>query len=914
MTAEAAIEPAEDSIPLRVVSMLMTLLCLAASCAYTQMPLFLSFLYLWFAVTGCYVSYFMRQQRPKWLVIAITVGLAAVILKFVQEISGQYHMNKLEGLTPFIHVLAGLLTLHTFDLRARSDINISTLIAMGLFACTAVLGRDLPFGGFVVGVIVLATVLLYFESVARTKAGEGAQHPPPAMAQDQPLRSTSGSALLPICALPALALFLFLNLPRVDSLFDLVAARFHSSPVHFSDSFLAGLGGGGLFGGDSHSSKGDGQDGSGGSGGKGGAGQNGASKGAGDKAAGKKANPQNKNGAAPGASTKAQPKPDANASASSKAQGENKKAPGGTGNKPAPDNTKPSDNGGKGTGDKQESGPFGGGQAKPKPNMVESDDLIFRDQKAVSHDNDVYMTVLSNRLVYLKRMVYDSYDGSRWRASLHGQPAICQRLDGEWAELGGVPSLFLPANYRADEVEQEITCEIPLGQVVPAAYVPQKIDIGKEQISVDEYGVLRCKRGLPEDITYRVRSKVPDWDLNQLRQTKLSSADQAKTRQTMPNCLQLPETIPPEVKQLTDKITAGESTWFSKAERICKYLRYHYKYSTAPYVEDKEHDLVADFLFRKKEGACGEFSSAFVVMCRLAGIPARCVGGYSPGELNTRTGWREIRGKDGHAWGEIFEPGLGWVPFDATPTGTMPEQPKQENPLLSAIKQTFQAASIAFEASQMDRQIGKGSEQAYEIRMKEVSHRGARPSGPISPVNVDLTASSPGDDPGSPGDARSGAGSAAERGGSKNADKGRSKNFSVSWQVVAFALALIPFIYLLAKSILARLGAQGNNPRLVKGVKPATLLYLKLVEDLKRMKILRRPSDTPDELTQRFFELLDSGQTFHPELPGLFKEFIDIYSAERFSDQGYSPENYKQLREIGSKIHSLSRGRYTDKS
>ena len=43
---------------------------------------------------------------------------------------------------------------------------------------------------------------------------------------------------------------------------------------------------------------------------------------------------------------------------------------------------------------------------------------------------------------------------------------------------------------------------------------------------------------------------------------------------------------------------------------------------------------VDDFLFGARQGFCEHYSSAFVVLMRAAGIPARIVTGYLGGEMN----------------------------------------------------------------------------------------------------------------------------------------------------------------------------------------------------------------------------------------------------------------------------------------
>jgi transglutaminase-like putative cysteine protease len=75
---------------------------------------------------------------------------------------------------------------------------------------------------------------------------------------------------------------------------------------------------------------------------------------------------------------------------------------------------------------------------------------------------------------------------------------------------------------------------------------------------------------------------------------------------------------------------------------------------------------VDDFLFDRKQGYCEHFSSAFVVLMRAAGIPARVVTGYAGGYRNPIGGYWLVLNSDAHAWAEIWLPGRGWVRVDPT--------------------------------------------------------------------------------------------------------------------------------------------------------------------------------------------------------------------------------------------------------
>lgn len=77
-------------------------------------------------------------------------------------------------------------------------------------------------------------------------------------------------------------------------------------------------------------------------------------------------------------------------------------------------------------------------------------------------------------------------------------------------------------------------------------------------------------------------------------------------------------------------------------------------------------DAVDEFLFDTRAGFCEHFSSAFVVLMRAAGVPARVVTGYAGGYRNPIGGYWLVRNSDAHAWAEIWLEGRGWVRMDPT--------------------------------------------------------------------------------------------------------------------------------------------------------------------------------------------------------------------------------------------------------
>ena len=77
-------------------------------------------------------------------------------------------------------------------------------------------------------------------------------------------------------------------------------------------------------------------------------------------------------------------------------------------------------------------------------------------------------------------------------------------------------------------------------------------------------------------------------------------------------------------------------------------------------------DSVDTTLFDTKRGFCGHFASAYAMMMRAAGVPARVVTGYLGGEWNPVGGYFIVRQSDAHAWTEVWLDETGWTRVDPT--------------------------------------------------------------------------------------------------------------------------------------------------------------------------------------------------------------------------------------------------------
>src|SRR5205814_7918095 len=104
---------------------------------------------------------------------------------------------------------------------------------------------------------------------------------------------------------------------------------------------------------------------------------------------------------------------------------------------------------------------------------------------------------------------------------------------------------------------------------------------------------------------------------------------------------------------------------YDVVRRTETYLQDRFSYNEQP--PPRRYPLAA-FLLRDRVGYCQQFSGAMALMLRMDGIPARVAAGFSPGIYDSTTKEYRVRDLDAHSWVEVWFHGIGWVPFDPTPT------------------------------------------------------------------------------------------------------------------------------------------------------------------------------------------------------------------------------------------------------
>lgn len=286
--------------------------------------------------------------------------------------------------------------------------------------------------------------------------------------------------------------------------------------------------------------------------------------------------------------------------------------------------------------------------------------------------------VQSSTLHYWRSEVYDTYNGNSWKNN--GTP--------NWVSQSS-PFLFDPINLQDQrgtssppsveaEIESEVKTLLPLAKGVglPLPLSSRSVTLKKNDGTFYRsayWEVIMLPSILKKGQFYSAASDPIAYNADDLRQIPaLPNWDRIPGYQPFSN-------IPFGAHYLAQNITRSATNPYDKIMALVDYLQQNETYTLHPVIYPESNaDFVSAFLFNTHEGYCVQFSSSLVLLAQSLGYPARWVVGFNSGEpLPAGTGnpfpgqprstVRVLTQADAHSWAEVYFPGYGWVPFEATP-------------------------------------------------------------------------------------------------------------------------------------------------------------------------------------------------------------------------------------------------------
>ena len=248
--------------------------------------------------------------------------------------------------------------------------------------------------------------------------------------------------------------------------------------------------------------------------------------------------------------------------------------------------------------------------------------------------------------LYFRGPVLSHFDGSRWR---HAE--ILALLGAERAGL----------QVSGAGIRYEVTLEPnqqPWLLVLDAAVEAPRLAQGQARMTSELQWL--HPHGVTELLRYQVTS-YPQF-----------SHGPRQAGPLLAPYLALPDGYNPRTQALANELLqqapAGPGLGSHLVEQALARLRSgSYAYTLEPGIYGR--DSADEFWFDRKAGFCEHIASAFVLLMRAAGVPARIVTGYQGGALNPVDNFWTVRQSDAHAWAEVWLSGQGWVRVD--PTGAV---------------------------------------------------------------------------------------------------------------------------------------------------------------------------------------------------------------------------------------------------
>jgi transglutaminase-like putative cysteine protease len=274
-------------------------------------------------------------------------------------------------------------------------------------------------------------------------------------------------------------------------------------------------------------------------------------------------------------------------------------------------------------------------------------------QGRIANQSDTELfTVKAAAPSYWRLTALDEFDGRIWSSARTYSDAT--------GTLGGGLS-----NGHATPLQQDYTIKGLSSIWYPAAFAPTRISIGGDVRYDAETASIVTKSGdTAEGQQYTVESQIPNLTPDELQAVSAPAPNDIGTHYT-----ELPTNFPSNLTQLARDITANGKTQYEKALLLQNWFRKNFTYDLQV---QRGHGINAiEAFLDQRKGYCEQFAGTFAAFARALGIPSRVAVGFTQGTAGP-DGLYHVEGKHAHAWPEVYFTGIGWVPFEPTPTRGAP--------------------------------------------------------------------------------------------------------------------------------------------------------------------------------------------------------------------------------------------------
>jgi|GEM_PF-6245395 len=269
--------------------------------------------------------------------------------------------------------------------------------------------------------------------------------------------------------------------------------------------------------------------------------------------------------------------------------------------------------------------------------------------------------------LYLRGRTLTEYTGRGWLPD-DGE-------EWEWYSPGERLKQIIPTDVRTQSIMVEIEPHDLETNTVFGPGDTRQLELAEEtqELHREDGGVAaKSNRGdvitygtIASGQTYEVTAQIPLWNVDPGDLT-----DEPVDEDKMASYLQVPEKVPGRVHDLAEDITEDAEGAYKKAEAITEYLR-DFPYSLSVSHVPADAEFTEHFLFEERTGYCTYHSTAMAILLRSVDVPTRWVQGFVLSRGDVQEHDEGIVGKilysQAHAWVEVWIPGHGWVPFEATP-------------------------------------------------------------------------------------------------------------------------------------------------------------------------------------------------------------------------------------------------------